>query len=118
MGVVNKGVRKGVVLLGGGIAAAAYGQLKNCNIMSFLWFIIIGIVAGFIAGKLMHGGGFGVVINLIVGVVGGVLGGWLFSLLGISTDSIFGSLVTSVVGAVVLLWIAGLINRSISSGRQ
>ena len=79
--------------------------------MSFIWFILIGLLSGFIAGKLMRGGGFGLVINLIVGVVGGVLGGWLFSLFGIHTGGIIGSLITSVVGAVVLLWIVGLLSR-------
>lgn len=79
--------------------------------MSFIWFILIGLLSGFIAGKLMRGGGFGLVINLIVGVVGGVLGGWLFGLFGIHTGGIIGSLITSVVGAVVLLWIAGLLSR-------
>lgn len=82
--------------------------------MSFIWFIIIGIVSGLIAGKIMRGGGFGWIVNLLVGVVGGVLGGWVFSLLGIHTSSIIGSLVTSVVGAVLLLWIAGIVNRSIN----
>ena len=75
--------------------------------MSFIWFILIGLLAGFIAGKLMRGGGFGLVINLIVGVVGG----WLFGLVGIHTGGIIGSLITSVVGAVVLLWIVGLLSR-------
>ena len=59
--------------------------------MSFLWFIIIGIVAGYVAGKIMRGGGFGLIVNLVVGIIGGVLGGWLFSLLGIySTGGIIG----------------------------
>ena len=49
--------------------------------MGFLWYIIIGIAAGFLAGKIMRGGGFGVIINLILGIVGGVLGGWVFGLL-------------------------------------
>lgn len=84
--------------------------------MSFIWFIIIGIVSGFVAGKLMRGGGFGLIVNLIVGIIGGVLGGWLFGLFGISTSSIIGSLITSVVGAVVLLWIVGLISRSVNRG--
>ena len=70
--------------------------------------LIIGIVAGFIAGKLMRGGGFGLFINLLVGVIGGVLGGWVFGLLGIATTGLLGSLITSVVGAVVLLWIVSL----------
>ena len=53
--------------------------------MYFIWYIVIGILAGFIAGKIMRGGGFGVIINLIVGIIGGLLGGWVFGLLGIAT---------------------------------
>lgn len=66
------------------------------------------------AGKLMRGGGFGVVVNLIVGIIGGVLGGCLFGLIGISTVGIIGNLITSVVGAIFLLWIVGLLSRSVS----
>lgn len=51
--------------------------------MSFLWFIIIGIVAGYVAGKIMRGGGFGLIVNLVVGIIGGVWGAGCFSLLGI-----------------------------------
>ena len=77
--------------------------------MSFLWFIIIGIVAAYVAGKIMRGGGFGLIVNLVVGIIGGVLGGWLFSLLGIySTGGIIGSLVVATIGAIVLLWIVSL----------
>lgn len=73
--------------------------------MSFLWYIIIGIISGFAAGKIMRGGGFGLIVNLIVGIIGGVLGGWLFSLLGIYSFGIIGNLITSVIGAIVFLWI-------------
>ena len=77
--------------------------------MSFLWFIIIGIVAGYVAGKIMRGGGFGTIVNLVVCIIGGVLGSWLFSLLGIySTGGIIGSLVVATIGAIVLLWIVSL----------
>ena len=79
--------------------------------MDFLWYIIIGILAGFVAGKLMRGGGFGMIVNLIVGIIGGVLGGWLFSLIGISAGGLIGSLNTAVVGAILLLWIVGLISQ-------
>ncbi len=82
--------------------------------MNFILYILIGILSGFVAGKLMRGGGFGLIVNLVVGIVGGVLGGWLFSLFGIHTSSIIGSLITSIVGAVVLLWLTGLISRSIN----
>lgn len=77
--------------------------------MDFLLYIAIGILAGFIAGKLMRGGGFGVIVNLIVGVLGGVLGGWVFGLLGFHTSSIIGGLITSVVGACLFLWLLSLI---------
>ena len=73
--------------------------------MGFIWSIIIGIVAGYLAGKIMRGGGFGVIVNLILGIIGGVLGGWVFGLLGITTTGLLGSIFTSVIGAVLLLWI-------------
>ena len=73
--------------------------------MGFIWSIIIGIVAGYLAGLIMRGGGFGIIVNLILGIIGGVLGGWVFGLLGITTTGLLGSLFTSVIGAVLLLWI-------------
>ena len=65
--------------------------------MSFIWYII-GIVAGFLAGKIMRGGGFGLVINLLLGILGGVLGGWVFALFGLAASGLIGSLITSTVG--------------------
>ena len=79
--------------------------------MNFIWYIIIGIIAGFVAGKIMRGGGFGLLINLLVGIVGGLLGGWVFGLLGIATVGILGSLITSIVGAILLLWIVSLFRK-------
>ena len=79
--------------------------------MGFLWFIIIGIVAGFVAGKLLRGGGFGLLVNLVVGIIGAVLGGWVFGLLGITTTGVIGSLITATVGAIILLWIISLFQR-------
>lgn len=80
--------------------------------IGWLWFIIIGILAGFVAGRLMRGGGFGILVNLVVGIIGAVLGGWVFGLLGISAGGIIGSLVTATVGAIILLWIISLFQRS------
>ncbi len=80
--------------------------------LGWLWFIIIGILAGFIAGKIMRGGGFGLVVNLIVGIIGALLGGWIFGMLGIAAGGILGSLVTATVGAIVLLWIVSLFRRA------
>ncbi len=79
--------------------------------MVFLWYILIGILAGYIAGRLMRGGGFGPIVNMILGICGGLFGGWVFSLFGISTTGIIGSLITSVIGAVLILWIASLFQK-------
>lgn len=78
----------------------------------FIGSIIIGCLAGFIAGKIMRGGGFGFLWNLILGIIGGVVGGWTLSLLNISWGGTIGSLGTAVVGAVLLLWIASLFKKS------
>lgn len=71
--------------------------------MHIVWFLLIGILAGFLAGKLTTGRGFGLVGDLIVGVVGAFLGGFLFRLLGIATENLLGALVCATVGAVVLV---------------
>jgi uncharacterized membrane protein YeaQ/YmgE (transglycosylase-associated protein family) len=79
--------------------------------MDFLWFILIGIAAGWLAGQLMKGSGFGLIGDLVVGVIGALLGGFLFGLLGISASGRLGSLITATVGAVVLLALLRLIRR-------
>ncbi len=80
--------------------------------MQFVWFILIGAVAGWLAGQIMKGGGFGILGNIIVGIVGAVIGGWIFGLLGISAGGgLIGSLITAVVGAVILLFIVGLVKK-------
>ena len=80
--------------------------------MDFLYSIIIGAVAGWLAGKLMKGGGFGILINIILGIVGGFVGNWLFNKLGVSLmDGIVGDLLTGVIGAAVVLFIAGLFKK-------
>lgn len=84
---------------------------QKLKAMGFFWYIIIGIIAGFLAGRIMRGGGFGLIINLILGIIGGVLGGWVFGLLGITATGIIGSLITATVGAVLVLAIASLFNR-------
>lgn len=80
--------------------------------MGFIWYIIIDIIAGFLAGKIMRGGGFGLIINLLLGILGGVLGGWVFALFGLAASGLIGSLITSTVGAILVLWIASLFSKS------
>ena len=79
--------------------------------LGLIYSVIIGCLAGFCAGKLMKGGGFGWLMNLLLGLLGGALGGWLFSLLGISWGGVLGQLGTAVVGAVVILYIANKLKK-------
>jgi uncharacterized membrane protein YeaQ/YmgE (transglycosylase-associated protein family) len=77
-----------------------------------IWFLLIGLVAGWLAGQLTKGGGFGVIGDLIVGVIGALLGGWLFGVLGISAGGLIGALIMATVGAVVLVLLLRLIKRA------
>jgi uncharacterized membrane protein YeaQ/YmgE (transglycosylase-associated protein family) len=79
--------------------------------MWLLWTIIIGILAGFIAGKIVKGHGMGTLMDLLVGIVGSVLGGWIFTLLGLAAYGLIGQLVTATVGAVLLLLIVRAIKK-------
>ena len=67
--------------------------------MYFLWYLLIGLAAGWIANLIVKGGGSGLFVNLIVGLIGGVLGGWLFSLFGWVPVGTLGSLATAVIGS-------------------
>ena len=83
------------------------------DITALLIWLALGAVAGFIAGQIMKGRGFGVLGNIIVGILGAFLGGFIFNQLGMSAGGgILGSIITAVVGAVVLLFIAGLVKRN------
>lgn len=77
--------------------------------MYIIWYIAIGLLAGYAAAKIMRGRGYGLFVNLIIGIIGSVLGGWLFALFGVVYIGFVGSLITSVVGAILLLWIASLL---------
>lgn len=81
------------------------------DIESLIIVLAIGALAGWLAGNIMKGRGFGVIGNIIVGIVGAVLGGFLFSLLGITAGGLIGSLITATVGAVVLLYLVSLAKR-------
>ena len=82
------------------------------SLESLIWFLLVGLIAGWLAGKVMRGGGFGVVGDMIVGIIGAFLGGWLFGLLGIHAGGLIGSIITAFVGAVVLLLLLRLIKRA------
>lgn len=81
--------------------------------MGFLAWIIVGLVAGWLAGLVMKGGGYGVLVDIILGLVGGLLGGWLFGQLGIwPAGGMIGSIIVAFIGAVILVGITRLIKRA------
>ena len=80
--------------------------------MSLLYALLIGAVAGWLAGKVMKGGGFGVLLNIVIGIIGGLVGNWLFSALGINfLDGVIGDILTGAIGACAVLFIAGLFKK-------
>ncbi len=80
--------------------------------MSLLWFLLIGLVAGWLAGVLVKGQRFSWVENLVIGVIGALIGGFIFSTLGVSVGGSLGSLVSATVGAIVFLFLLKLIRRA------
>jgi uncharacterized membrane protein YeaQ/YmgE (transglycosylase-associated protein family) len=81
--------------------------------MGFLAWIVVGLIAGWLAGQVMKGGGYGILVDIILGILGGILGGWVFGLLGIwPGGGMIGSIIVAFVGAVILVWITRLLKKA------
>jgi len=81
--------------------------------MQFVWFVLIGLVAGWLAGTLMKGGGFGVIGDIVVGILGALVGGFLFTSLGLSSGGgVIGAIIVATIGAIVLIFIVRLVKRA------
>jgi uncharacterized membrane protein YeaQ/YmgE (transglycosylase-associated protein family) len=80
--------------------------------MELLYVLLLGAVCGWLAGNIMKGGGFGLLINIILGIVGAFVGNWLFHTLGISiADGVLGDLITGLIGSIAVLLVAGLFKK-------
>lgn len=78
-----------------------------------IWWIVVGGIAGWLAGKVMRGGGYGVLMDILLGMVGAILGGWLFNMLGIYPGfGLIGSILVAFIGACILLWLVRLIKKA------
>jgi len=82
------------------------------DITSLIIFLAIGALAGWLAGNIMKGSGFGIIGNIIVGIVGAVLGGFLIGLLGFIAVGLIGAIISATVGAIVLLYIVSLVKKA------
>ena len=79
--------------------------------MFLVWLLLVGLVAGWLAGKIMKGSGYGVVGDIVLGVIGAVVGGFLFRLVGIAAYGLIGSIIVATVGAIVLVAVARALKK-------
>ncbi|MEX2499200.1 MAG: GlsB/YeaQ/YmgE family stress response membrane protein [Wenzhouxiangellaceae bacterium] len=82
------------------------------TVESLLGIIIIGGLAGWIAGLMVRGRGLGIVMNIVVGIVGAFIGTWVFDFFGITAGGTIGNLIVAIVGAAILLGLLQLVRRA------
>jgi uncharacterized membrane protein YeaQ/YmgE (transglycosylase-associated protein family) len=80
--------------------------------MYLVWTIVIGILAGWLAGKIMRGSGFGILVDLLLGIVGAFVGGYIFALLGLAAYGLVGRLLVALAGALLLLFLVRALKRA------
>lgn len=75
-----------------------------------IWWIIVGLIAGWATGRIMKGSGYGPLMDIVLGIIGALIGGWVFTALGIGMGGgVIGSIIVAIIGAVILVWIVRLI---------
>ena len=78
-----------------------------------IYSIVVGLVAGWLAGQVMRGGGYGMLMDIALGLLGGIIGGWIFGALGVwPAGGIIGSIVVAFVGAVILVGLTRMVRRA------
>jgi uncharacterized membrane protein YeaQ/YmgE (transglycosylase-associated protein family) len=79
---------------------------------NLIWWVVVGLIAGWAAGRIMKGGGYGAVMDIVLGIVGAVVGGWLVGILGIHVGGLIGTIIVAIFGAVFLIWLTRLIKKA------
>ena len=100
-----------MTIFGGGLPLfgfASQGYFVGFALNGFWAWMVVGLLAGWLAGKLTRGHGFGCLVNIFLGLIGAVIGGWIFTRLGITALGFWGSLAAATVGAILLVAIARL----------
>jgi uncharacterized membrane protein YeaQ/YmgE (transglycosylase-associated protein family) len=86
---------------------------ENIMGMGLIWFIVVGLAAGWLAGQVVKGSGYGIVGDIIVGLIGALIGGFLFQRSGAFAGSgLIGSLIVATIGAIILVFLLRLIKRA------
>jgi uncharacterized membrane protein YeaQ/YmgE (transglycosylase-associated protein family) len=80
--------------------------------MFILWWIIVGLIAGWITGKLMKGSGYGAIMDIVIGIIGAIVGGFIMRAFGFAGEGgMIYTIIVAVIGAVILTWIIHLIKK-------
>jgi len=101
-------------LLDSGIREAYSASVVTRRIImghGIIWWIVVGLIAGWAAGKIMKGGGYGVIADIVLGIVGAIIGGWVVGQLGFGGGGLIWSILVAILGAVILIWITRLIKK-------
>ena len=85
--------------------------MENSSAAYWVWFLFIGGVIGWLAGVIVRGRGFGIIVDIVIGIVGAMLGGWMARAIGLSTGSSAGAFLMALVGAVVLVGLTRFVVR-------
>lgn len=91
--------------------------LADVSLSSIIWWLVVGLIAGALAGLVMRGGGYGIVGDIVVGLVGALLGGFLASLLGLGANGLIGEIIIAFIGACVLIAILRAVSGGFGSRR-
>ena len=78
-----------------------------------IWWIVVGLIAGWAAGRIMKGGGYGMLADILLGIVGGLVGGWVVGLLGFGAGGFIWSVVVATLGAIILIWVTRLFKSDV-----
>ncbi|HEV2425083.1 MAG TPA: GlsB/YeaQ/YmgE family stress response membrane protein [Terriglobia bacterium] len=77
-----------------------------------IWWIVVGLIAGWAAGKIMKGGGYGVIADIVLGILGGIIGGWIVGFFGLAGGGLISSILVAILGAVILIWITRILKKA------
>ena len=81
-------------------------------ITNLIWWLVVGLIAGWGAGKIMKGGGYGTIMDIVLGIIGAVVGGWVMSVVGIHAGGFIGTILVAILGAVILIWITRMLKKA------
>jgi uncharacterized membrane protein YeaQ/YmgE (transglycosylase-associated protein family) len=99
------------LLLGVGQSKINWKFQEDHVVHGIIWWIIVGLIAGWAAGKIMKGRGYGVIADIVLGILGGIIGGWVVGQFGFVGGGLIGSILVAILGAVILIWLTRLLKR-------